>query len=206
MNTEKIEQAPATGAPELDGDYWNTRWEKGETGWDIGYASPAITEYINGLPNKDLHILVPGCGNAYEAQHLVNNGFSRITLLDIAPEAVARLNKQFNNGSVQVLCADFFGHEGQYDLVLEQTFFCALPINRRGDYVRKMAELLKPGGTIAGVLFASEFEKEGPPFGGTEEAYRALFAPYFHIQHMEPCRNSIPPRQGNELFISLIKK
>lgn len=206
MNTEKNEQETVSGLAELDGDYWNARWEKGETGWDIGYASPAITEYVNHLPEKDIAILIPGCGNAYEAQHLVANGYTNITLLDIAPEAVARLHSKFNTRNVRVLCADFFSHEGQYNLVIEQTFFCALPVNRRGEYVQKMAALLKPGGKIAGLLFASEFEKAGPPFGGTAKEYREIFNPYFDIEYMEICNNSIPPRQGNELFITCSKK
>ncbi|MBI5915222.1 MAG: SAM-dependent methyltransferase, partial [Bacteroidetes bacterium] len=93
-----------------------------------------------------------------------------------------------------------------FDLMLEQTFFCAIPPSLRTDYVNKAAQLLPPGKTLAGLLFASHFGKPGPPFGGTEAEYRKLFSPHFFIEAMEMCKNSILPRTGNELFFQLIRK
>lgn len=190
----------------LDGAYWNNRWQTGETGWDVGRAAPALTEYAAQLNNKQLAILIPGCGNAYEAEFLLQHGFTNVTLLDISAEAVLALRERFKAYNVTIICGDFFAHEQQYDLILEQTFFCALSPALRSDYVRKAASLLKENGKIVGVLFNREFDKEGPPFGGVVEEYRELFSPYFNIVKMEPCHNSIPPRQGTEVFIILQKK
>jgi methyl halide transferase len=190
----------------LNSEYWNTRWQTGQTGWDIGYAAPALTEYINQLPGKNISILVPGCGNAYEAMHLVQQGFTNITLLDVAETAVNNLREKLAKEKINILCGDFFEHEEQYDLILEQTFFCALPPEQRSQYAQQSASLLKTGGKIAGVLFNRTFETEGPPFGGNAAEYRLIFEPWFHIHKMEPCYNSIPPRSGTELFIILSKK
>lgn len=184
--------------------YWNQRWLEGQTGWDIGYASPAIVEYMRQYPDKAAAILIPGCGNAYEAKALADMGFTNITLIDIAPALVASLQEQLKaERGIRIICGDFFEHEGLYDLVLEQTFFCALDPQLRSRYAAHMTSLLKPRGKLAGVLFNCEFEKEGPPFGGTEQEYRALFSPFFDIKKMEPCYNSIAPRMGAELFIRL---
>ncbi|MBX9448501.1 MAG: hypothetical protein KL787_01740 [Taibaiella sp.] len=108
--------------------------------------------------------------------------------------------------NISVHHGDFFEHRGNYDLILEQTFFCALPPGLRENYAKKMQQLLNPGGTLAGVLFHIEFEKAGPPFGGHTREYQKLFDPCFHIHKMEPCYNSIAPRDGHEVFIHLIKK
>ena len=134
-------------------------------------------------------------------------GFTNLTVLDIAPLAVEKLQDRLQSyPSVRILCEDFFEHVDNYDLILEQTFFCALPPSMREQYVQKMAELLVPQGKLVGLLFATEFDKAGPPFGGTTEEYLQLFSPYFTDAILEPCRNSIRPRQGNELFVKWVKK
>jgi len=69
-------------------NYWNQRYIKNEIGWDIGEASLPIITYINQLKQKNLKILVPGAGNAYEAGYLFTNGFSNVFLLDWAEKAL----------------------------------------------------------------------------------------------------------------------
>lgn len=191
----------------LDQHFWNARWESKETGWDIGHASPAITEYMSQYHNKNAAILIPGCGNAYEAEYLVENGFNNITLIDIAPKAVELLKVKFAHiPQVKILCEDFFLHLGKYDLMIEQTFFCALPLVKRNDYAKKAASLLNKNGRIIGVLFDKTFERPGPPFGGNTGEYKTIFSPYFDIKTMERCYNSIAPRKEAEVFINMIKK
>lgn len=190
-----------------DRDFWDQRWRTSETGWDLGYVSPAIEAYLSQYPNKQAAILIPGCGNAYEAGYLIQQGFTNITLIDIAPAAIEKLHQKFKNSTgVKILCENFFEHAGQYDLIIEQTFFCAIPPQSRPEYVAKVSSLLKPGGKLTGVLFDTTFERQGPPFGGSASEYRAEFEPYFTIKTMAPCINSIAPRAGTELFINLIKK
>lgn len=201
------EHTRSASAETLDQNYWNERWEQRETGWDIGYSSPPIEDYMVQFENKNAKILIPGCGNAHEAEFLLENGFTDITILDIAPNAVAILKKKFeNNPEIKVVCDDFFYHHDRYHLIIEQTFFCALNPERRTEYVKKTAELLSPKGKIMGVLFDRFFERQGPPFGGTIEEYRGLFGKEFEIKTMEKCRNSIPARMGSEAFIILEKK
>lgn len=191
----------------LDQNYWDNQWKKQETGWDIGYVSPPIETYFNEVENKEAKILIPGCGNAYEAEFLLQHGFKDITILDIAPKAVETLQEKFKNHSeIKVVCDNFFEHEGNYDFIIEQTFFCAISPLLRKDYAKKAAELLNENGRIVGVLFSKVFDKPGPPFGGTKPEYQFTFKTYFEIEKMEDCYNSIPPRQGNELFINLVKK
>src|SRR5690606_27734921 len=80
---------------ELNQKFWNTLWENKTTHWDIGYPSPAIADFMSKYPNKEAAILIPGCGNAYEAEFLVKNGFTDITLIDIAPLAVKIIKERF---------------------------------------------------------------------------------------------------------------
>jgi len=186
-------------------DFWATRYVEGRTGWDLGYPSPPIKEYLDQLTDKSLRILIPGAGNAYEAEYAWEKGFTNVHVLDVA-EAPLRAFKQrvpdFPAG--QLIKGDFFAHEGRYDLILEQTFFCSfppLPETRRA-YAKQMASLLRPGGKLVGLWFdvplTGDMEKR--PFGGSKEEYLGYFRPYFQVKTLERAHNSIKPRAGNELF------
>lgn len=192
---------------QLNQSFWNNRWENQQTGWDIDMASPAITNYMLQYPNKNAAILIPGCGNAHEAEWLLQNGFTNITLIDIAPKAAELLQKRYAKyPKVKVILGDFFDHQEQYDLIIEQTFFCAIDPNLPAQYVTHTSASLKPSGKIIGVLFNTDFEKAGPPFGGNITEYGALFRAAFIIKKMGNCYNSINPRINREVFIHLIKK
>ncbi len=188
-------------------DYWNDRWITNRKGWDIGYPSPSIIAYMNKFVNKEARILIPGCGNAYEASALISSGFKRITLIDIAEKAVEILREKFkDNQEVEIICGDFFELNATFDVIIEQTFFCAIDPALRPQYVLKTAELLRDKGKLIGLLFDIEFEKIRPPFGGTASEYQTLFEPLFNLLQLTACKDSIPERQGAELFIEFEKK
>jgi methyl halide transferase len=191
----------------LDGEFWNTQYLSEKIGWDLGEVSPPLKNYIDQLTDKNISILIPGCGNTYEAEYLLQQGFTNITVIDIAPALVEKLQEKFSdNANIKIILGDFFQHEGQYDLILEQTFFCAINPSLRKQYVAKMKSLLTTGGKLAGVLFDKEFDFEGPPFGGCKCQYEPLFENDFTFKTFEACYNSIKPRAGSELFICLVKK
>jgi len=192
----------------LDNNYWSNRYTNKDTGWDTGSITPPVKAYVDQLTDTTISILIPGCGNSYEAEYLLQNGFTNITLIDISEVLCSNLAERlavYLPRGLKIICGDFFEHEAIYDLILEQTFFCALDPSLRKSYASKMPQLLKPGGKLVGVLFNRNFEG-GPPFGGNEAEYRKLFEPYFDIQVMEPCYNSIRPREGAELFVKLVKR
>ena len=189
----------------LDAEYWSNRYLQQQTGWDIGHGSNPLVDYLQTIKDKSIAILIPGCGNAYEAEWLLQNGFSNVTVLDISPVLTAALKEKFKDQHITIITGNFFEHEGQYDLILEQTFFCALDPILRTNYVYQMHQLLKPGGKLVGVLFNKEFEG-GPPFGGGKEEYQTLFSKLLGIKKMESCYNSISPRKDAELFFSAERK
>ena len=189
----------------LDAAYWEAQYKAKTTGWDLGKVSPPIQTYVDTISNKNSSILIPGCGNSYEAEYLLEHGFTNITVIDIAPTPVAVLKEKFkNNPNIQIVLGDFFEHQGKYDLIIEQTFFCALPPTMRQKYVWKMHQLLADEGKLAGLLFNRTFEVS-PPFGGSKEEYEMLFAIAFDFLKMDLCPNSIAPRANSELFFELKK-
>lgn len=190
----------------LDEAYWTHCYKEKTTGWDIGSPSTPLKQYLDQISNKDLKILIPGAGNAYEAEYAFSLGFENVHVLDFSPVPIAQFKQSCPDFPVSnIFIENFFFHEGKYDLILEQTFFSAIDPKLRKDYIKKMYELLLPSGKLTGVMFSREFNHPGPPFGGNKEEYIHYFTPEFEILKLEPCYNSIAPRMGNELFIQLRK-
>ncbi len=191
----------------LDAQFWENRYIEQQTGWDIGAVSTPLKTYFDQLANKNLKILIPGCGNAHEAEYLHQQGFTEVYVLDWSASALQNFKERVPSFKDEhLIAADFFKHEGQYDLIIEQTFFCALNPEKREAYVQQMHQLLKPDGKLVGLLFNIPLNTDKPPFGGSQALYERLFEPLFHIKALGVCKNSIKPRAGNELFANFAKK
>ena len=189
--------------------FWSQRYAQGQTGWDIGQVSTPLKAYIDQLKDLSIKILIPGAGNAYEASYLWNLGYRQTHILDISPLPLNLFQEKHPDfPDHQIHQEDFFEHQDTYDLILEQTFFCSFPPTpeNRTNYARSMHARLKPGGKLVGVWFSFPLtDRTQPPFGGSREEYLTYFKPFFQIHTFEPCVNSIPPRQGIELFAIMQK-
>ena len=191
----------------FDKTYWESKYKDEATGWDIGYASTPLVDYLKQLTDKKLKILIPGGGNCYEAEYLFEQGFENVFVIDIAEQPLKNLKTRFPNfPDSHLIQNDFFNHSGKYDLIVEQTFFCALDPVLRKEYVDKVQDLLAENGKLAGLLFDFELTEAGPPFGGSSQEYLHLFSDKFIIKKLERCYNSIKPRDGRELFFIFEKK
>ena len=191
----------------LNSEYWQKRYLQDDAPWDIGAPSTPLKEYVDQLVDKNLRILIPGCGNSYEAEYILQKGFRNIHLLDYSLQPLT--NFKTRNPSFpdqQLHCQDFFSHKGTYDLILEQTFFCALDPSSRVKYAEHVHSLLAESGKLTGLLFDCYFEKDGPPFGGNRSEYESCFQALFHFQIFEKAYNSIAARADRELFIILKKR
>lgn len=188
----------------LSADFWSDRYQNDRTGWDLGQVSPPIQAYVEQLKDKDIRILIPGCGNGHEAEYLWNQGFKYVSVIDLAKAPLDNLQQRCPEiPEVQLHQGDFFEHQGQYDIIFEQTMFCAIDPKLRQEYADQVYQLLKPKGKLVGVLFNRDFEG-GPPYGGSKTEYETYFTAFSKVQ-MEECYNSITPRQGAELFVNISK-
>lgn len=186
----------------LDKEYWDEKWIRGESGWDLGIPSPPLMEYLRTAVSRDARVLIPGSGRGYEAGTAYQEGYTNVYYNDISPYAAEEFRTLFPDfPENQILLCDFFTLEGSFDFCLEQTSFCAQHPSRRLSYLARIRKILHPGGRYAGVFFDVEFPFEGPPFGGNKNEYETLFSNDFRILKMEKCYNSVKPRKDSELFV-----
>lgn len=195
----------------LNADFWNNKYQDEDIGWDIGEISTPLKTYIDQLINKELYILIPGGGNSYEAEYLHQLGFKNVCVVDFSETALDNIKTRVPSfPTTHLIKADFFElhhlHPNlSFDLILEQTFFCAISPELRHNYATQTHRLLKPNGKLVGVLFDAILNTDRPPFGGNYEEYLSLFKPFYSLAIFEKCYNSIPSRAGRELFINLEK-
>ncbi len=188
-------------------EFWDNQYKKNQTGWDLGDISTPLKEYFEQISDKSTKILVPGAGNAHEVAYLHKNGFENVFLLDWSEKAIENFKE--NNPTFDekyLLCKDFFELEDKFELIIEQTFFCALPPTMRSDYIAKMHKLLTENGKLVGLLFNVPLNTEHPPYGGNKSEYEGLFEAKFDFKILDAAYNSIKPRAGSELFFIATKK
>lgn len=188
----------------MDKAYWQQRYDEQTTGWDIGRISDPLKAYIDQLEDQQLRLLIPGCGYGHEARYLAEKGFTNVTVIDLVDDAIQPLRAACP--AVSCITGDFFALDSAepFDLILEQTLFCAIDPALRQRYIEQVAHLLNPGGKYVGVLFDRAFEG-GPPFGGSSAEYALYLQPHFSSFSLSPCYNSIPQRTGTEVFVKAVK-
>jgi SAM-dependent methyltransferase len=190
----------------MNKEYWENRYQNNETGWDVGKITTPLKDYIDQIENKELKILIPGAGNGYEFDYLIKKGFKNVFVIDLAEQPLENIKKRNPYFANHLIQGDFFELNESFDLIIEQTFFCALNPDSRTRYVSKMYELLNTNGKISGLLFDFPLTEVGPPFGGCKEEYLKSFSEKFTIKTLEKAYNSIKPRKDNELFFIFEKK
>lgn len=192
---------------DLSASFWDDQYKSHTTGWDLGKVSPPLKAYFDQLTDTPTKILIPGGGNSYEAEYLHHKGFNNVFVVDLSKTALGNIKKRVPSfPSSHLIQKNFFELDLTFDLIFEQTFFCAIDPKLRALYAQKMAELLNPNGKLVGLLFDDPLNRDHPPFGGNKLEYLGYFEPYFDIQTMEQAYNSHPKRAGRELFINLKKK
>lgn len=178
-------------------DFWCKRFGEGVTPWDAGRVQGDFASFV-AARTQPLNTLIPGCGSAWEASHLADHRWP-VTALDFSPTAVACAREALADKAVDLVCADFFAWQPAQalDLIYERAFLCALPRKLWADWGKRVAELLPPGGLLAGYFFVCD-QLKGPPFGILPEQLDALLLPNFECLTDQPVADSIPVFAGRE--------
>jgi len=190
---------------------WQRHYDENDLGWDLGQVAPTFVSLLESNTISPCKTLVPGCGRGHEVIFLAENGFD-VTAVDYSIGAFNHLNstileRKLNNS--KVLNLDFFQldstHDGLYDLLIEQTFFCAISPFQRPLYVETVTRVLKKGGMIAG-LFYHTGQEGGPPFNTTQDHIIKHFSGSFEIRELVRAKNSAEKRKDKEWLAILIKR
>ncbi len=192
---------------------WDAIYARGEDRWDIGGPSPPLVAVLGrGEVAPPGRALVPGCGHGHDARLLAARGFEAVGV-DFAPRAVREARRGAAAAAVRGVRferLDLFrlpaSYESAFDLVFEQTCFCAVHPGRRDAYARAVHRALRPGGLLLGLFYCIP-PGEGPPFGTTpaEVRHRFVGSGLFSLEKARVPAESVPPRQGME-WLAFLRK
>lgn len=173
--------------------FWNERYKAGTTPWDHGGVPRSLKNYLAAHRDGG-RVLIPGCGSGHEITAFARAGY-RVTAIDFAVHAVELARANLEPALAErVLLGDFFTHDfadAPFDVVYERTFFCAITPDLREAYVRRMAQLLRPGGLLIGLFYLGD-ERDGPPFALNEHDHAKLFRPDFLLVTDDPVPDEHP--------------
>lgn len=189
---------------------WEQHWAEDDTPWDAGKSPPSLYRIIESLkPSPEARALVPGCGRGYDVLTLAHSGYHAVGI-DIAPSVLPKFEElrsasELTQEQAHLLIDDFFeltpDEIGTFDLIWDYTFFCAISLSEREKWREQMASLLRPGGTLAMLLFPvvpGAPEDDGPPFPLDPEKVERTLAPRFELTKLESAPASHPGREGKE--------
>jgi SAM-dependent methyltransferase len=182
--------------------FWDLRYEARFAPWDAGKAPARLRAYVEGA-GAARSVLVPGCGSARDVAFLARSGWS-VLGIDFSAAAIALARRELAGDAERIRQADFFAPiaEAPFDVVYERAFLCALPRRLWAAWGARVAQLVAPGGDLAG-FFYFDFQpgrgERGPPFPLHGEAeLDALLAPAFDRIEDAAVGDSIPVFEGKE--------
>ena len=190
-------------------EYWAQVYDtEGKPGWDLQNPAEAFKDMLPRLKLPKSRVLVLGCGEGHDAALFAEAGHV-VTAVDFSPEGIKRGKEKYKHLQNLHFVQENIFHLPQewnhsFDLIIEHTCFCAIPPEKRKDLVTVWRRLLHEEGQLMGVFFAM-LKRAGPPYGSSEWELRQLLKPYFQFLFWGRWRNSLPRRQGRELFV-LAKK
>lgn len=178
-------------------DFWSERFEQNFTPWDRGAVPLALRDYVARHPQPQ-RILIPGCGVGHEVAYLAQAGWD-VCAIDFSAAAVAAARAALGPWATRVQQADFFTHvpAAPLQMIYERAFLCALPRRMWPALAARWAELLPPGGLLAGFFYFDDAPK-GPPFGIAPQQLEQLLAPAFERIEDAPVSDSILPFRDKE--------
>lgn len=183
--------------------------QEGNPGWNLGAPAPALKDMLPRLKLPKSRVLVLGCGEGHDAAFFAQSGHV-VTGVDFSEEAIARAQKNYGAlPGLQFVQADVFhldrSYQGSFDMVFEHTCYCAVDPHRRNDLVKVWKQALHDQGQLLGVFFTMD-KRQGPPFGGSEWELRQRLKDSFQFLFWGRWQQSLPGRQGKELFVFAQKK
>lgn len=148
-------------------DHWERVYQKHaptEVGWYQAYPEISLKFINNTGVGLDGRIIDVGGGTSKLSEHLLQQGYKELTVLDISSNSIKKAEAQFGEKSSRINWIEgdvtSYGFKEQYDVWHDRAVFHFLTkIEDRKGYVNSLNQALK----LNGHLIIATFSLEAPP-------------------------------------------
>jgi len=148
-------------------DHWERVYQKHaptEVGWYQAYPEISLKFINNTGVGLDGRIIDVGGGTSKLSEHLLQQGYKELTVLDISSNSIKKAKAQFGEKSSRINWIEgdvtSYGFKEQYDVWHDRAVFHFLTkIEDRKGYVNSLNQALK----LNGHLIIATFSLEAPP-------------------------------------------
>lgn len=195
-------------------EFWSESYRQWQStgqapGWELGDAAKPLREVIPQIKIPKSRIVILGCGSGHDAAFLASQGHI-VAAVDLSHDAIEKARALYGHvKNLTFFAADAFDFaqksRGEFDIVFEHTFFCAIDPDRRRELVTAWRSLLHDQGHLLAIFFVLD-RTGGPPFGASEWEIRERLRHGFDFRYWTRWKTSIEGRQGKELIVYAQKK
>lgn len=208
--------------------YWQSRWQKDNTGWHMDVVYPQLPKLWPGLSLKNkARVFVPLCGKsldikwlAEQGNHVIGMDVSRKALhelMDIFPQSFSEDSSHgftiYRSESVELWEGDFLKLPAEKipdpDVIYDKASIIALPPEMRKRYAQKLLEFCgKQTRILLQTFVYNQSEMSGPPFSVDEKEIEQLFGHRFKsiLLHEESKLEELSKFERRGLSSYLIEK
>lgn len=195
--------------------YWQSRWNKGKTGWQMEDVYPLLPKYwpkMNVSPGAV--VLVPLCGKSLDMIWLAEQGY-RIVGVEVSKKAVNEFAEKhftdfsrYSSHGFQVIKSNNIAlWQGNFlkfpsssletiDVIYDKAALVAFPPDKREVYANKIGSLNSNNTRMLLQTFEyNQKEMAGPPFAVFREEVQRLYEGKFDIIRLcRKTRNDLLPK------------
>ena len=182
--------------------YWQSRWEKDNTGWHMNRVYPPLPEIWSHLSLEEgCRVLVPLCGKSLDMKWLADRG-CRVTGVEVSQKALQEymnLYRQsfsehsshgftiYRSNNIELWEGDFLkfppGEIPTPHLIYDKAALVALPPEMREEYGKKVRDIASGRSVLLVQTFEyPQQEMNGPPFSVDKQEIKRLFGDEFTLE------------------------
>lgn len=207
MNTDDVLDMLDQLLEKWDEAWWNEFWQNTERNapFNVDLPDENLVQYVQHNRIDKGKALDIGCGNGRNSRFLARAGFE-VDAVDFSEVSIALAKNYEDNESIEYTQSAFKDVRkpcGSYDFIYDSGCLHHIKPHRRAQYLKKVFNLLKPGGYFGLVCF----NEDGAPalsdidvyyqksmaggLGYTEEKLKQVLVPYFEVINFRRMRTGL---------------